>query len=107
MIGLSVTTADGREVKLCGAVGQRVMEVLRDAGLGVEGVCGGACSCGTCHVFIDPDWRERVGAPGEAEAEMLAAIGEVGEVREGSRLCCQVELSEALDGLAVEIAPPL
>jgi len=107
MVTLHVRTADGREMTLEAAPGRPVMEALRDADTGVEGVCGGACSCGTCHVYVADGWRDRTGVPGEDEAEMLAAIAEVGEVREGSRLACQIEITEALDGLTLDVAPPL
>jgi ferredoxin, 2Fe-2S len=60
--------------------------------------------CGTCHVYIAPEWSGRVGPPSADEAAMLEALDGVA-VRPTSRLSCQIQLSEALDGLVVEIPP--
>ena len=70
---------------------------------GITGDCGGVCSCATCHVKIEPAWREKVGAPGEAEAGMLELEDEVDE---SSRLGCQVKLTDELDGLVVRVVGP-
>jgi len=80
-----------------------LMEVLRDRGLGVEAVCGGCCSCATCHVHIDADWRDRVGPPGDIEAELL----QISEYFDPgcSRLSCQIQCGPELDGLIVTVAP--
>jgi ferredoxin, 2Fe-2S len=70
---------------------------------GVHGViaeCGGACSCATCHVYVDAAWLPKVGAVGELEAVLLE---EVCEVRPNSRLSCQISVTEALDGLVVQV----
>ncbi|MBC6427705.1 MAG: (2Fe-2S)-binding protein [Cellvibrionales bacterium] len=67
---------------------------------GIDADCGGACSCATCHVYIDSAWREAVGARTESEEEMLSMSP---DCRENSRLACQIELSDALDGLVVTI----
>tara|TARA_B100001123_G_C14612149_1_gene750269 strand:+ start:108 stop:428 length:321 start_codon:yes stop_codon:yes gene_type:complete len=65
---------------------------------GIVAECGGACSCATCHVYIESDWTERVGGPGDAEREMLeCAIDPLSN----SRLGCQVKVSDELDGLIV------
>lgn len=68
---------------------------------GIEGLCGGTIACGTCHVHIDKDWYERVGPPGESEAELLDALDERAKT---SRLGCQVKVSDELDGLIVDVA---
>lgn len=67
---------------------------------GIEGDCGGVCSCATCHVKIPSDWMEKIGPPGEAEAGMLELEDEVAE---NSRLGCQVKLTDDLDGMTVEV----
>ena len=68
---------------------------------GIDGDCNGVCSCGTCHVYIDPGWVEAVGPPNDLERSTL-------EMQDGfapnSRLGCQIELSPALDGLVVRVA---
>ncbi|MDD3798483.1 MAG: 2Fe-2S iron-sulfur cluster-binding protein, partial [Novosphingobium sp.] len=65
---------------------------------GIDALCGGTRQCGTCHVYIAPDWWEKVGPPNEDEQTMLEALEGV-EVRPTSRLSCQIQLSEELDGL--------
>ena len=80
--------------------GTTVMEAGRDANLGIEGTCGGCLSCATCHVIINPAWFAKTGLPSEDEADMLdLAFG----LSETSRLGCQIEMSDELDGLKVAI----
>jgi 2Fe-2S ferredoxin len=81
------------------------MEVLREADMGVEGICGGACSCGTCHVYVGGDGLSRLPPRSEDEQMMLDAIGELVSVRPESRLSCQIVLSAELDGLEVAVGP--
>ena len=71
---------------------------------GIDALCGGVMQCGTCHLWIADDWMEKVGPPGENEQAMLEALEGV-EVKPSSRLSCQIQLSEELDGLVVEIPP--
>jgi len=67
---------------------------------GIDADCGGACSCGTCHVFVDEAWLDAVGGPGEFEEPML----DLNPERSGnSRLSCQIDISENLDGLVVRL----
>ena len=99
-----VNDREGRTHQLEAVEGWRVMEILRDYRLGIEGVCGGACSCATCHIFVDEDWADRVPAPRDEEIDML---DEVPGLRERSRLACQIIWDETLDGLKVAIAPEL
>ena len=65
---------------------------------GIDADCGGACACATCHVYIDSDWRAVVGEAGELEAEMLEVAE---EVKDNSRLSCQVNITSDMDGLIV------
>jgi len=84
--------------------GQSIMEVGRNAGIeGIAGDCGGGCACATCHVYIDPQWQERVGPANDIEAEMLDMVSDV--QRDNSRLSCQIQLSDELNGLKVVVAP--
>ena len=74
------------------------MEPLRDMDDGVGAICGGMCSCATCHVYVDEAWREKTGEPSPMEEDML----DFGyDVRENSRLSCQIKVSNELDGLVV------
>ena len=65
---------------------------------GIDADCGGACACATCHVYVDEAWREKVGKRAEMEEDMLDFAF---DVRENSRLSCQIEVSDKLDGLIV------
>lgn len=85
------------------ADGENVMRGALYAYLdGIVGECGGACSCATCHVYIDDSWSERVGPPAsEAESELLEQAA--CPVTSASRLSCQIVMSEKLDGVVVHI----
>ncbi|OAO01851.1 2Fe-2S iron-sulfur cluster-binding protein [Parasphingorhabdus sp.] len=81
--------------------GATVMEVALDNSIpGIDADCGGQCACATCHVFINDDWASKIPAREEAEETML----ELAEgVTEFSRLACQIEINDALDGLQVRL----
>lgn len=70
---------------------------------GITADCGGVCSCGTCHVYIDASWRSRTGERSEDEADML---GFAENVTDDSRLSCQIEVTDDLDGLVVRLPQP-
>ena len=65
---------------------------------GIDGDCGGNCACATCHVFVAPEWADKLGARTRAEDEMLNFAA---ELRDSSRLACRITLTDALDGLVV------
>lgn len=67
---------------------------------GIEGDCGGLCACGTCHVYIPEEWREKCGTPEELEQAILDFAF---DVRDESRLGCQIELTDDLDGITVNL----
>ena len=82
--------------------GQSVMEGARDNNVpGIEADCGGACACSTCHVYVHPDWIEKLPPAEELEEDMLEFAHEPDSAR--SRLTCQIKVNEALDGLVVEV----
>ena len=96
--------SDGSEHKIAADNGTTVMEAGRDSNLGIEGTCGGCLSCATCHVIVDETWFAKTGAPSEDEVDMLdLAFG----LTETSRLGCQIEISDELDGLIVTIPDDL
>lgn len=105
MAQVKIKDRDGGEHTLEAPNGSMLMETLRDEDMDVEGTCGGICSCGTCHIYVASAWADKLPAVGEDEEMMLEAIGEVVEVRPNSRLSCQIEMSEELEGLEVEVAP--
>ena len=65
---------------------------------GIDADCGGACACATCHIYVDPDWLGKLIEPDEIEAEML---GVAEDVKDNSRLSCQIEVTEEMDGMVV------
>lgn len=98
-----VTDRDGNVHEVEGKAGVKVMETLREFDWGVTAICGGLCSCATCHIFVKPEWLARLPAPQGDEKELLVELQhyEAGS----SRLSCQVEFSDALDGIELKIAP--
>jgi len=93
---------DGRERRVEAAVGTTVMEAAIDNDVkGIVAECGGACSCATCHVYVDPQWLPKLPAPNAQEDGMLDCVV---DRRQNSRLSCQIKLDDALDGLVVRVA---
>ena len=100
---LIVVSRDGSEKTVEAENGLSVMEAIRDNGFDeLLALCGGCCSCATCHVFVDEAWTDSVGGPGEDENDLLDSSD---HKQASSRLSCQIEMSDALDGLKVTIAP--
>ena len=97
-----VTDHDGAEHELEALEGWRVMEVIRDWDLPIKAECGGALACATCHVYVDPDWFERLIPMSEEEEERL---DDAMLVKPNSRLSCQILMTDDLDGLRVRLAP--
>ena len=102
MSKLIVTDREGQVHELEGRPGWSVMEIIRDNDLPIEAACGGCCACATCHVYVDPQWTEKLSEVGDEEELML---DEAYEVQETSRLSCQLKWSDELDGLKVTLAP--
>ena len=99
---LIVTKRDGETVELEGKTGLRVMEVIRDNGIDeLLALCGGCCSCATCHVYVDPAFANAVSKMGEDENDLLDSSD---HRNDASRLSCQLPFTAALDGLKVTIA---
>lgn len=95
---------NAREIRVEAQEGKTLMEIIRDTGdTELLALCGGCCSCGTCHVFVDAD-RFDILAPIAPDEEELLDVS--ANRRPNSRLSCQIPFSDALDGLRVEIAPP-
>jgi 2Fe-2S ferredoxin len=92
----------GVEHELTAPSGAALMEPLRDLDDGVTAICGGMCACATCHVFVDPQWLDKLPAPMSDETDML---GDLMHRQENSRLSCQILLNDKLSGLKVTIAP--
>jgi ferredoxin, 2Fe-2S len=70
---------------------------------GILAECGGGLACGTCHVRVDAAWLDRLPGMDEMEHDMIDALENAGE---GSRLACQIGITQALDGMIVQVQPP-
>jgi 2Fe-2S ferredoxin len=102
MTTLNVTDRDGAAHQLQAASGGTLMEVLRDADMGIAALCGGMCSCATCHVYIDSAWLPKLPAIQSDEQDVL---NDLAERTPNSRLSCQIALSAEYNGLAITVAP--
>lgn len=103
MANIVVVDRDDKEHVVEGRVGLKVMETLRELDFGVAAICGGLCSCATCHMFVDAAWMDKLPAKQSDEQDLLSELQNYDAPR--SRLSCQVEFTEALDGLKIKIAP--
>ena len=99
---LNVIDHQGIEHKVEALEGWRVMEIIRDWGLGVKAECGGACACATCHVYVDAAWSNLLVPP---TLEEIDKLDEVQLVEAHSRLSCQILMRPEFDGLRVRLAP--
>lgn len=97
-----VTDQSGVEHELEGIEGWRVMEIIRDYGLPIKAECGGACSCATCHVYVDEAWQDKLYPMRDDERDMLDVAP---NVTDRSRLSCQILMEEKFDGLKLTLAP--
>jgi len=89
----------GAEKTVEAETGMTVMEAaIRNSIAGIDADCGGACACATCHVYVDEAFMDKVGKAQSMEEDMLDFAF---DVRENSRLSCQIKVSDELDGLVV------
>jgi len=102
MAKLVITDRQGQTVDVDAQNGISVMENIRDLDNSVDAICGGLCSCATCHVFVDPAWAAKLPPRSSAEIELLSDLSTFDEGR--SRLSCQITVSEELDDLALTVA---
>jgi 2Fe-2S ferredoxin len=103
MAQLNIVGRDGAERTIQGRDGWSVMENIRNAGFDeLLALCGGCCSCATCHVHVDEAWLESLPPMKGDEDDLLDTSS---HRRPNSRLSCQIEFGEELDGLRVQIAP--
>ena len=101
MTRITYIANDGERIETEAENGATVMETaIVNAVPGIVAECGGACTCATCHVYVDEAWREVVGGPSPMEEDMLDFAF---DVRENSRLSCQIKVRDALDGLVVHV----
>ena len=99
---ITVVNQSGAETQIEAATGRTLMEVIRDNGFDeMLALCGGCCSCATCHVHIDPEFMAKLPKVSEDENDLLDSSDHRNEF---SRLACQVPVSDALAGMRVTIA---
>jgi 2Fe-2S ferredoxin len=99
-----VASRDGKVLEIEAAASRTLMEVIREEGLEIEALCGGCCSCATCHVYIDPEFLDLLPPMSEDEDILLEGSGH--RHPGTSRLSCQIRLTEQMEGLRLTVAPP-
>jgi ferredoxin, 2Fe-2S len=101
MAKITYIEPDGTRRTVDVASGVSVMQgAINNNVRGIIAECGGGCSCATCHVYVDDAWMAQAGKKSEGEADMLEAVV---DLKPSSRLSCQIEMSDALDGLIVHM----
>ena len=103
MVKLVVTDKDGHDVEVDARAGLSLMENIRQLPRSVDAICGGLCSCATCHVSIDAEWMRRLPPRRYEERLMLSSSPAFDAAR--SRLSCQIKVTVELEGLRVIVAP--
>ncbi len=101
MPSITLIEFSGTEHTIRAQAGKSLMQNALDNGVpGIDADCGGSCACGTCHVFVDPEWLAQTGQRTEMEEAML---GMRPDRADNSRLSCQIQVTDALDGLSVRL----
>jgi len=100
---LMVVTRSGEELSFEANPSSSVMEAIRDSGIDeIAALCGGCCSCATCHVHVDPGYVAKLPPRSEDEYSLLHGLG---TFKDNSRLSCQIRVADAVEGLKVTIVP--
>lgn len=101
MAKIKFISADGTETVINAENGTSLMVAAVNNGIkGIVAECGGACSCATCHVKVDPSWYGKLTPPASLEKDMLEFAAEPSET---GRLSCQIPVTDELDGLVVTV----
>lgn len=101
MAKITFITTDNETITVEASSGTVMELAVQNNVKGIDGDCGGVCSCATCHVHVAPEFMERLGTASEIEADMLEFQDDANEF---SRLACQLKISEAFDGLVLQVA---
>ncbi len=102
MTTIYVNDRDGVRHEVEATDGYKLMETLRDGDFGIEAICGGMCSCATCHIYVNTPGHAGLTEPEEEEQELLEDLE---FFEENSRLSCQIDVTPLLAGLEVTISP--
>jgi ferredoxin len=103
MARMSIVDRDGRLHEIEAKPGLKLMEILRELDYGVAAICGGLCSCATCHVFVEESWVAKLPKKQSDEQDLLTELADYNPAT--SRLSCQVDFTPELSGLRITIAP--
>jgi 2Fe-2S ferredoxin len=102
MARMNVVDRDGNLHEIDAKPGLKFMEILRELDYGVTAICGGLCSCATCHIYVDEAWAGKLPKKQSDEQDLLTELQDYREAT--SRLSCQVDFTEALAGIRITIA---
>ena len=99
---IKVKDRDGKVHDLEAHTGSTIMEIIRDAGLDIEAACGGCCACATCHVYVSDNWLDKIKNMEDEEESML---DQAFNVKNNSRLSCQLEFCSEINEIELVLAP--
>ena len=103
MAKIHATSRDGETKELdVEPSGDNLMEILRDNDFDIEAICGGVCSCATCHIYVDGAWASKLPERSDDEFEL---VNSTEHYQENSRLSCQIPFTAELDGIVLTVAP--
>lgn len=102
---VNATDRDGKQYQLEGLERTSLMEILKQGGLSLEALCGGSCLCATCHIYVDEDWLDKLLSA--SESEICTLQDEAEDIQPNSRLSCQIQWHDGLDGIHLTIAPEI
>lgn len=101
MVKITFIEPDGTSKTVEATDGRSLMDAAVKNGIkGIQAECGGACSCATCHGYIEDNWIEKVGYAADDELDMLEFAS---DVQKNSRLCCQIKITSSLEGIIVRL----
>jgi len=101
MTKITFVEHNGTEHALDAENGMTLMEAaVKNSIPGIDADCGGACACATCHIYLRDGWAEKTGSREEMEEDMLDFAF---DVRDNSRLSCQIKVSDEIDGIVVDV----
>ncbi len=101
MVKITFVEHDGARTEVVANTGQSLMKAATYGGVpGISADCGGNCACGTCRIYVPQEWRDSLPQPASSEREMIDYSG---DRTEGVRLACQIKVSDAMDGLTLNL----